>query len=111
MTESDQDPGRAAAWPPTSLSLGRVVATPGALRLLKRHEVNPADLLCRHQTGDYGDLCREDRASNRRAALAGARVLSAYLIGNKGERIWVLTDAIDDEGVRRCTTLLLPSEY
>jgi hypothetical protein len=111
MTSSDQDPGRAAAWLQTSISIGRVVATPGALRLLQQHQENPVDLLRRHQTGDFGDLCPEDRASNQRAAAVGSRVLSAYLIGTQGERIWVLTDAIDDEGVRRYTTLLLPSEY
>ena len=39
------------------LPLGRVVATPGALKLFMEARVHPFDLLARHATGDWGELC------------------------------------------------------
>jgi hypothetical protein len=44
-------------------------------------------------------------AANEAAAKQGGRVLSAYTVTDK-ERLYVITEAD-----RRCTTLLLPSEY
>ena len=38
--------------------LGRVVATPGALELLAATETNPAELLERHVSGDWGEVPR-----------------------------------------------------
>ena len=47
-------------------SLGRIVATPGALHAL--HEAGQAagEFLARHVTGDWGDLDDEDRQPQRR---------------------------------------------
>lgn len=44
--------------------LGQVVATPGALDALDRSAVNAADLLQRHQHGDWGNVPPEDAAEN-----------------------------------------------
>lgn len=84
--------------------LGAVVATPAALGLLQAHEVSPADLLARHQAGDWGEVPVEDARANVAAVAAGLRILSCYRVG--GERLWIITEAD-----RAATTLLLPSEY
>jgi len=40
----------------------------------------------------------------------GSRLLSAYKT-LKGERIWIITEAADDQGRRVASTILLPQEY
>jgi hypothetical protein len=85
--------------------LGEVVATPGAVETMQRHNVLPQALLQRHVTGDWGVLCDEDIQSNNDAVQHGDRILSNYPIANN-VRIWVIT-----EWDRSVTTLLLPSEY
>ncbi len=91
-------------------SLGRIVATPGALEALHNAGQQPGDFLARHVTGDWGDLDDEDRSLNDAALIDGSRILSAYT-SRKGERIWVITEATNEVGLRYCTTLLLASEY
>ena len=86
-------------------SLGRVVATPGALRTLDEAGQNPLDLLFKHQTGDWGEICEEDKKENEFSLKNGYRLLSAYTIGN-GRKIWIIT-----ERDRSATTILLPEEY
>jgi len=86
------------------LPLGRVVATPGALRLLKETGGRPLDFLARHATGDWGDLCAFDRRQNEIALREGLRVLSSYEIS--AGRVWIITEAD-----RSVTTILLPEEY
>lgn len=85
--------------------LGRVLATPGALRALDAAGDVPFTYLARHRRGDWGDVCPEDAAANDAALRDGARVLSAYTLST-GERIWLIT-----EWDRSATTILLPSEY
>jgi hypothetical protein len=87
----------------TPLPLGRVVATPGALKLLTEARVHPFDLLARHATGDWGDLCTFDRRQNEIALRDGLRVLSSYEI--PAGRVWIITEAD-----RSITTILLPEE-
>ncbi len=86
------------------LSLGRVVATPGALNLLTEARAHPFDYLARHATGDWGELCAFDRRQNEIALREGYRVLSSYPVGR--ERVWIITEAD-----RSVTTILLPEEY
>jgi len=86
--------------------LGHVVATPGALDLLDSTGTNASALLRRHQAGDWGTVCAEDARSIRRAVAEGSRILSAYELGNRRERLWIITEAD-----RRVTTLVLPVEY
>jgi hypothetical protein len=85
--------------------LGRVVATPGALALLVSAGENPANLLERHASGDWGEVPPEDARENERSLKYGFRILSSYPVG-AGERVWVITEAD-----RSSTCLLLPSEY
>ena len=86
------------------LPLGRVVATPGALKLLTEAREHPFDLLARHATGDWGELCAFDRRQNEIALREGYRVLSSYDV--LAERVWIITEAD-----RSVTTILLPEEY
>ena len=85
--------------------LGRVVATPGALRALEQAEQLPAEFLDRHVNGDWGDVPEEDKHENELSVEQGFRILSAYTT-SAGEKIWILTEAD-----RSFTTLLLPEEY
>jgi hypothetical protein len=85
-------------------ALGQVVATPGILELLESTAKAPSQFIARHVSGDWGDLCDEDRELNDAALKGGSRLLSAYTVGN--DKIWIITEAD-----RSSTTLLLPSEY
>lgn len=86
-------------------SLGRVVATPGALKALEEANQNPLEFLERHQAGDWGELCDEDKDENEFSVRNDFRILSAYRTRNN-VKIWVITEAD-----RSVTTLLLPHEY
>jgi hypothetical protein len=85
--------------------LGRLLATPGALRALREAEVHPAQLLKRHAHGEWGDLHEDDVRANELALRRGMRLLSAYALSTE-ERVWVITEAD-----RSATTILLPEEY
>ena len=94
--------------PPTPAArfpLGQLVATPGALRLVEASGVNPAELLRRHQNGDYGVIDKTDWQANEQAIVDGERILSAYLLPT-GEKLWVITEAD-----RSSTCILTPDEY
>jgi hypothetical protein len=86
------------------LPLGKVVATPGALKVIAEAGEDPRLLLIRHASGDWGDLDKDDRKENERSLKHGWRVLSAYPVN--GKTIWVITEAD-----RSVTTILLPEEY
>lgn len=91
-------------------SLGRIVSTPGALQALHDAGQEAGEFLARHVTGDWGDLDNEDRQANDAALIDGSRLLSAYQT-LKGEKIWIITEATNEVGLRYCTTLLKPDEY
>jgi len=94
-----------------SFNLGQTVATPGALEALGRNGSTGLEYLQRHASGDWGDLCAEDKTANEAALKTGARIMSAYHLAD-GTKIWIITDAtIDEEGNRLATTILLPDEY
>ena len=91
-------------------SLGRIVTTPAALHTLRDADQEPGEFLARHVTGDWGDLDDEDRNFNNAALIDGGRILSAYKT-LMGERIWIITEAVNEVGLRYCTPLILASEY
>jgi hypothetical protein len=91
--------------PSPRLSLGRLVATPGALRVLQAASASVFSLVNRHARRDWGDICESDRLQNDLAVSNGARVLSSYTLPGR-ERIWIITEAD-----RSVTTVLLPDEY
>lgn len=95
----------------TLFFLGVVVATPGTLELLALHKVDPGSLVRRHHSGDWGDLCEEDRRLNDEAVCNGGRILSSYRINAGDEKVWIITDAVDASGIRRVSTILRPEDY
>lgn len=108
MSASRSDRYRRPLPPPVPLrplALGKVVATPAALRALDRNGVAAVTLLRRHQMGDWGELCPEDHDANVAALLNGTRVFSSYPLPD-GERVWLIT-----EWDRSLTTLLLADDY
>lgn len=86
-------------------TLGQIVATPGALQALEEAGHTASEFLDRHVSGDWGDLCLEDKASNEEALVDDLRILSAYRLKD-GTKIWIITEAD-----RSVTTILLPEEY
>lgn len=84
---------------------GQILATHGVMEALEGDASLAALLLTRHVSGDFGDVCEEDRNLNVEAVKLGGRVLSVYKLPH-GPTIWIITEAD-----RTSTTLLLPSEY
>ena len=64
----------------------------------------------RYQLGDWGNLCPEDVQFNAEALRTGARIMGAYTT-KQGGKIWIITEAADDNGWRSATTVLFPDEY
>jgi len=85
-------------------SLGRTVATPGAIAALQSINIPKSLLLVRHHAGDWGDLSDADKAANDDAVVNNDQIFSAYQFNDI--RIWVITEAD-----RSSTTILLPEEY
>lgn len=92
-------------------SLGQLLSTPGALEAMAESGQTPMEFLSRHARGDWGEeLCDEDKRLNDQSLVDGSRILSAYKT-RKGVKIWIITEAADDNGRREATTALLPQEY
>lgn len=91
--------------PEEHFPLGRLLATPGALKALTEAGDNALDYLLRHTRGDWGDLDEHDKAENDYAVSRHLRIFSAYHLSS-GVKVWVITEAD-----RSATTILLPSEY
>lgn len=62
------------------------------------------DSLKRHDNGDWGDLCEDDRQENELSLKEGFRLFSVYR--HEEEKIWTITEAD-----RSKTTVLFPEEY
>ncbi len=95
--------------PKPLFELGRVLATPAVLEHLSASRVFPTALLQPHQHGDWGQLHGKDAESNDAAVLSGGRIVSVYLV--EGERVFAITAAADDDGVRASTVLCFAAEY
>ena len=87
------------------LPLGHLKATPNALEFMRKAGINPALLLQRHHTGDWGDLCQEDWLTNDGNLRTGGRIVSCYRIGQH-DALWIITECD-----RSVTTILLPDDY
>lgn len=90
--------------------LGQVVATPGCIEALKRAGQTPQEVLVRHLRLEQGELCDDDYHANEMSLMDGCRILSAFRL-TTDVKIWVLTEAVGDNGKRASTCLLLPEEY
>jgi hypothetical protein len=82
--------------------LGKVVQTQGALAAL--HPIRVMSCLSRHQRGDWGDVCDEDKQVNDFAVDNRERILSSYM--DDDTKFWIITEAD-----RSSTCVLLPDEY
>lgn len=131
MTNHHTNTDTAQPKPPVTIitnaakfQLGQCVATPGALALLERTGFCAAFIVNRHLHGDWGDVCKEDAELNELALKDGSRIMSVYRLvppenlkatpsSKRSElpSLWLITDAADDNGIRRCTTALLPEDY
>jgi hypothetical protein len=89
---------------------GRLLSTPGALAAIAEANQNPLLLIYRHLAGDWGQLGDHDMRANAEALKCGSRILSVYVLST-GVKIWIITEAEDDDGTREATTILLPEEY
>ena len=90
-------------------ALGQCMSTPAVLAHLAEHGVQPLTLLMRHQHGDWGNVDEDDGQANDQAVQTGARLLSTFTVAYAV--IWVITEAVGDDGTRAATTLLHPDEY
>lgn len=94
--------------PTRVLDHGHIVTTAGVAALIRGNDEAGKlvrTCLCRHLTGDCGDMCEDDVLANLRAFLhGGERVFSSYqtAIG----KVWIITEAD-----RSATTIMLPQEY
>ena len=95
---------------PPKFSPGQVVATPAALQAIEESGQTPEFFLDQHVHGQWGAVCGEYWRANDRALADGSRILSEYLT-LKGVRIWILTEAVGDDGNRPSSAILLSSEY
>jgi hypothetical protein len=90
--------------------VGQIVATPGAIEAMEESGQTADFFLDRHAAADWGDVGSEDWQLNDQAIKDGSRILSAYRT-LKGTKLWVISEAADDEGHRAATAILLPEEY
>jgi hypothetical protein len=89
---------------------GSCVATPAALDAIENAGMDATEILDRHVTGDWGDLCEDDCHANDTALVCGSRILSYYRLST-GQEIYIITDAKGDDGKRQTTTIMLRGEY
>lgn len=92
----------------SDFELGNVNVTRGVHKSVS--VVDVFRCLSRHRLCDWGELDPQDRKSNEQALLSGGRLFSAYE-SSDGRKVWVITEAIDDNGRRSTTTVLFPNEY
>lgn len=59
------------------VSLGHVIATPAALAPIKEHGVPVQELLHRHLTGDWQEMCQQDQDANEIKKPIGQRFPTA----------------------------------
>ena len=92
--------------------LGQIVATQPALQALQDNNQSALGFVKRHSECDWGsDLCSEDKELNDEALIDGSRLLSSYLLKDGKTKLWIITEAADENGKRIATTVLLPSDY
>ena len=89
-------------------NLGNIYLTPGAIEALAGE--NPGRLLKAHQTLEMGELSYLDYQENLLSVREGFRIFSAFRTAN-GTKIWIISEAVGEDGLRERTVILTPSEY
>lgn len=96
---------------------GAIAASRGIAIAYQQDPQTLHPFLDRHFCGDWGDLDEEDKEANDEALFNGSRILSAYHVPSSMTplrvemKIWIITEAENDEGQRTNTTVLFPNEY
>ena len=72
-------------------TLGEIVIEPQAEQSMRMQGINPASLLLRHVTGDWGEASDDQKRTNDQAVREGGRILSVY--GHGKRRLYVMTQA------------------
>lgn len=90
------------------IKLGQVYGTKRVMQLIPEEAL--AMYLTRHLFCDWGDVCDEDQRANEQALETGDRLLSAYVVPDVG-RIYIITDAENDECERVSSTVMFCDEY
>lgn len=91
-----------------SFQLGDVVVTNG---IIAKYSIGDEpnkflnELLQRHASCDWGDVCEEDKQMNNESLKSGNRLLSLYEVGEEYP-IYIITEAD-----RSVTTILFADEY
>ena len=85
--------------------LGNVYLTIGAREALEESNQTAMEFLTRHQSGDWGDVCEDDKQENEISIRMDFRILSSYKT-NLGEKLWIITEAD-----RSSSTIICPYEY
>ncbi len=85
--------------------LGEIYLTIGVQEALEESNQMPNEFLAKHQSGNWGLVCEDDKKENELSVKEGFRILSAYKT-DRDVKIWVITEAD-----RNSTTVLLPGEY
>ncbi len=80
-------------------TLGEIHVTSQARSSMDMQGINPASLLLRQVTGDWGDASDKQKRTNDKAIRRSGRILSAYGAGRR--RLYVMTEAD-----RQTTTIL-----
>ncbi len=70
-----------------------------------RFEMFVIECVKRHLSGDWGNLCEEDKKENELSLKEGYRLLGSYKYKDE-IKIWIITEAD-----RSATTILFPEEY
>lgn len=95
---------------PFKFNLGQVVATPGVIAAAQESEDILAPYITRHHMGDWGDVDKHDAKANEQALKDGSRIFSVHHLRDK-TKIYIITEAVGDDGKRASTCILLPDEY
>jgi hypothetical protein len=89
------------------MELGALYATKRVAEYASQNPIFRVELsiiLSRYCSGDWGELCKEDREQNDCALIAGGRIMGSY--GTCAGKVWIIT-----EWDRSATTILFPDEY
>ena len=87
--------------------IGKVCMTSGidnAINENKKYYIELINCFEKYLTGDWGDLCEQDKQANEDALINNERLLASYLT-SKG-KVYIIT-----ERDRSCTTILFANEY
>lgn len=91
------------------IDLGQVAITYTLGEFMNVHRDELLYALEEHRWCNWGETKGADWQANFDALTSGARIMSEWTIAEK--KIWIITEAEDENGVRQHTTVLLPSDY